>query len=252
MLLRSYLADNLYDQADRLVSKSTFPPTASNNQTARYLYYLGRIRSIQLEYTEAHTVLMQAIRKAPANTARGFKTAAQKLATIVQLLRGELPEHRTFFQPEYAAALRPYYELAQAVRIGDLTAFHAVTDKFGNTFMVDKTATLIKRLRHNVIRTGLRNIAIAYSRVSLADVAAKLGLESAADAEAIVAKAIADDFIDAVIDHKGGFMRSNDTIDVYATNEPQTVFMERVQFCLDIHNEAVLAMSYPRKSAPKK
>ena len=45
-------------------------------------------------------------------------------------------------------------------------------------------------------------------------------------------------------------MRSNDTIDVYATNEPQTVFMERVQFCLDIHNEAVLAMSYPRKVLP--
>jgi len=41
LLLRNYLHYNLYDQADKLVSKTTFPPTASNNQTARYMYYLG-------------------------------------------------------------------------------------------------------------------------------------------------------------------------------------------------------------------
>ena len=41
LLLRNYLLYNLYDQADKLVSKSTFPETASNNEWARFLYYLG-------------------------------------------------------------------------------------------------------------------------------------------------------------------------------------------------------------------
>lgn len=42
LLLRNYLHYNLIEQADKLVSKSTFPETASNNEWARYLFYLGR------------------------------------------------------------------------------------------------------------------------------------------------------------------------------------------------------------------
>jgi len=43
LLLRNYLTYNLYDQADKLVSKTTFPETASNNEWARYLFYLGKL-----------------------------------------------------------------------------------------------------------------------------------------------------------------------------------------------------------------
>jgi len=46
LLLRNYLHYNLYDQADKLVSKSTFPDTASNNEWARFLYYLGTSSSV--------------------------------------------------------------------------------------------------------------------------------------------------------------------------------------------------------------
>jgi len=57
-------------------------------------------------------------------------------------------------------------------------------------FAEDKTSNLIVRLRHNVIRAGLRRISLAYSRISLADVASKLGLANVEDTECIVAKAI--------------------------------------------------------------
>ncbi|XP_009949548.1 PREDICTED: 26S proteasome non-ATPase regulatory subunit 3-like, partial [Leptosomus discolor] len=39
LLLRNYLHYNLYDQAEKLVSKSVFPEQANNNEWARYLYY---------------------------------------------------------------------------------------------------------------------------------------------------------------------------------------------------------------------
>ncbi|MFW8062949.1 PCI domain-containing protein, partial [Klebsiella pneumoniae] len=71
-------------------------------------------------------------------------------------------------------ALIPYFELTNAVRVGDLELFRAVADKFASTFSADRTCNLIVRLRHNVIRTGLRNISISYSRISLADIAKKL------------------------------------------------------------------------------
>jgi 26S proteasome regulatory subunit N3 len=83
LLLRNYFNYNLYEQADKLVSKSTFPENASNNQAARYAYYLGRIQALQLDYTAAHTQLLQAIRKAPQNTATaGFQQTVRDSKTV--------------------------------------------------------------------------------------------------------------------------------------------------------------------------
>ena len=44
------------------------------------------------------------------------------------------------------------------------------------------------RLRHNVIKTGVRMISLSYSRISLRDICLKLQLDSEEDAEYIVAK----------------------------------------------------------------
>jgi 26S proteasome regulatory subunit N3 len=74
LLLKSYIDENLYDQADKLISKSNFPESADNNQSARYMYYQGRIKAVQLEYTASHQFLMQAVRKAPQTPATaGFQ-----------------------------------------------------------------------------------------------------------------------------------------------------------------------------------
>jgi hypothetical protein len=111
----------------------------------------------------------------------------------------------------------PYW---QAVRIGDLELFRSVAERNAAVFATDKSQNLIVRLRHNVIRTGLRNISISYSRISLADVAQKLHLDSATavdDAESIVTKAIRDGGIDASVDHSKGWMQSKETGDIYST-----------------------------------
>lgn len=71
--------------------KTTFPENVSNNQFARYLYYQGRINAVQLEYSEAQTALIQALRKAPEVGAVGFRITVQKLLIIVELLMGEIP-----------------------------------------------------------------------------------------------------------------------------------------------------------------
>ena len=51
-------------QAEKLRSKAQRPEVSrSTQQLCRYLYYLGRIRAIQLDYTEAKDCLQQAARK---------------------------------------------------------------------------------------------------------------------------------------------------------------------------------------------
>ncbi|XP_076437108.1 putative 26S proteasome non-ATPase regulatory subunit 3 isoform X2 [Babylonia areolata] len=251
LLLRNYLSSNLFEQADKLVSKSSFPDTATNNQWARFLYYLGRIKAAQLEYSEAHKHLVQAMRKAPQQSAVGFRQTVQKLAIVVELLLGDIPERSVFRQPMMRKPLAPYFQLTQAVRTGNLAKFNETLANFGPKFQSENTYTLILRLRHNVIKTGVRMISLSYSRISLSDIAQKLALDSPEDAEFIVAKAIRDGVIEATIDHEKGYVQSKETSDIYSTGEPMAAFHQRISFCLDIHNQSVKAMRFPPKSYNK-
>ena len=104
-----------YLKAYKLVNKTTFPETASNNEWARFLYYLGRIKAIQLEYTEAHKNLVQSLRKAPQKSALGFRHTVLKLSITVELLLGNIPERQTFLQPLNKKALAPYLLLTQGM-----------------------------------------------------------------------------------------------------------------------------------------
>lgn len=247
LMLRNYIAYNLYDQADKLLLRTTFPETRSNNQLARYMYYTGRIKAVQLDYSDALWNLQQASRKAPQNTAIGFRISVHKFMIIVQLLMGEVPARDVFRQPHVRRALRPYLSLTQAVRVGDMSKFKQVLEASSDEFENDRTMSLIIRLRHNVIKTGLRMLSSSYSRIPLSEVCSRLHLESIENTEGVVAKAIHDGVIDAIIDHEGGFIRSNETIDVYSTAEPTDSYHKRVQFCLNIYNEAIRAMRFPEK-----
>ena len=237
-LLRNYLHYSLYDQADKLVNKSVFPETASNNEWARFLYYLGRIKAAKLDYTVAHKHLIQALRKAPQHAAVGFRQTVQKLVIVVELLLGDIPERQIFRQAALRRSLAPYFQLTQAVRLGNLQRFGDALESFGEKFRQDHTFTLIIRLRHNVIKTAIRSIGLSYSRIAPAEIARKLGIDSPEDAEFIVAKAIRDGVIEATLDPHNGYMRSKESTDIYSTREPQLAFHQRITFCLDLHNQS--------------
>jgi len=246
LLLRNYISTADIAQADALLAQTQFPPTAPNNQMARWMYYTGRIRAIQLDYTEAHNNLTSATRKAPTNAvAVGFYQAAMKFLTVVELLMGDIPDRSIFSQPKLEAALAPYFELVQAVRAGEMQGFVKTVNTHAAVFRRDGTYTLVLRLRQNVIRTGIRRLSLSYSRISLRDICIRLGLESEESAEYIVGKAIRDGVIEATIDHEKGYMATKTAQDVYATREPAEAFHERIKACLGLHDECVRAMRFP-------
>lgn len=113
-LLRNYFNSHLYDQADKLVSKITWPESAGNPQSARYLFYLGRVRAIQLNYSSSHECLLNAVRRAPAaHVAPGFYQTVHKFFIVVELLMGDIPERSLFRQPVLRKALVPYFQIVQ-------------------------------------------------------------------------------------------------------------------------------------------
>ena len=70
---------------------------------------------------------------------------------------------------------------------------------------------IFSRIRHNVIKFGLRNIYLSYSRISLIDICGKLHLDGVTETEYTVAKAIRDGVIDATINHEEQYVQTKVT-----------------------------------------
>jgi 26S proteasome regulatory subunit N3 len=246
LLLRNYLHSKNYESAVHLISKTNFPENKSNNELIRYLYYTGKIKAVQLEYTDAYGRLMQAIRKAPESvSALGFRLQAHKLAIVVELLMGEIPDRNIFSSEQYSKYLKPYYALVQTVLTGNLEEFRKTIAAYNQAFVKDKLLSLINRLHQNVIKTGLRRISISYSRISLRDIAEKLHLDANQDVEFIVAKAIRDGVMIAKIDHEQGLVYLREKKDLYATTEPEQAFKKRIEFCFNLYDASTKALQYP-------
>merc|ERR1711939_602802 len=227
LLLRNYISTADITQADLLVAQTQFPQTAANNQVCRYLYYLGRIRAIQLSYTEAHEHLESASRKSPTvGPAAGFYQQATKLLIVVELLMGDIPERSLFRQTSLEKALHPYFRLVQAVRVGDLQAFLKCASVYEAQFRKDGTYTLILRLRQNVIKTGIRMLSLSYSRISLRDICHRLSISSS-------------------LNHQLGHLETAPPSDAYSTTEPSEAFHSRISALLAMRDESVMAMRYP-------
>lgn len=246
LLLRNYIATADITLADLLVAQTQFPTTAANNQVCRYLYYLGRIRAIQLNYTEAHSHLEAAVRKSPTTgPAIGFYRQATKLLLVVELLMGDIPERSLFRQPALEMALHAYFQLVQAVRVGDLSAFLKCVKLHEDQFRADGTYTLILRLRQNVLKTGIRRLSLSYSRISLRDICTRLSIPSEESAEYITAKAIRDGVIEASLDHQNGHLVTSAAKDAYGTTEPSEAFHARIEALLGLRDECVRSMRFP-------
>ncbi|KAI0983489.1 hypothetical protein GJ496_010091 [Pomphorhynchus laevis] len=247
LYLRYLIRINMYEQAQKLINRAPAPIQTSNSQFARYLFYAGRVQAVRLQYTTAFTSLTAAIRKAPQQGAIGFRQIAHKYLVVIQLLMGEIPEKSIFRQKHLSRCLLPYKQLVNAVRNGDISLFMDVLDKFHDQFIKDGIINLIIRLRHNVIRAGLRMISLSYSRITLADIAKKLHLEFEVDAENVVSKAIRDGVIFGVIHKREGYLETMESHNIYFTKEPSKSFDKRIRFCLDTHAKSVKALRFPPK-----
>ena len=92
LLLRSYLAQHQYEQADKLIARSTFPAGAPQAQVVRWLFYAGRLRAVQLNYAQARDYLQTAIRRAPKDElAPGFVQLVCRVIWRLAAGRGSRP-----------------------------------------------------------------------------------------------------------------------------------------------------------------
>lgn len=247
-ILRYFIINNSYEQARNFLSKIKYIENTSMYQDARHLYYLGRINSVQMNYSEAFANLTNCLRKAPDQN-EGFRVEVEKLLLIVELLMGEIPDLTKYHKLKQ---IGPYLFLLKAVKRGNLQEFKNTIEKYKESFFKDKNYNLIQRLRLIVIKVGLRKINLSYSRISIKDIAEKLNLGSEKETELIIMKAIRDGVFLAKINHEEGIVKSEEITDVYSTFEPQKAFHRRINFLNHIFNESKKEIKYPENKNKNK
>lgn len=243
-LLRNYLHYNLYSQAEKLAYKTIFPREASNDETAKYLYYVGRIKAVKLEYPGALRTLQQALVKAP-DSAIGFKQTVVKLTILVELLLGEIPNVSVFSNPKYRVTLLPYYHLVRAMYNGDLSAFETTLFCFREVYVREKNLCLALRVHKTVLRSVLKRIGLMYTRISLTDVANCLLLNSPFEAEYVVAKAICDGNISGEIVRHEGYVKLSSSSTFSRDGNSLEILNSKILDCLDVYRSIMMSMEYP-------
>lgn len=58
-----------------------------------------------------------------------------------------------------------------------MITFKGVVTKYEKVFRQDKNYSLIMRLKHTVLKFGLKKLNISYSKISMKDIQTKLGLD---------------------------------------------------------------------------
>lgn len=257
LILAHYTKARQYSLAHKFCEKAEFPESSESPYFARYHFYLGQVDCVQLNYADSLFHLQQALRRAPQTGAYGFKLSATRWLIVVQLLMGDIPDRSTFKprfdgdndrnNPSLNNELSPFLSLTECVKEGDLAEYMRCLAAHSELLRKCGLSRILLRLRHNVIKTGLRKINAAYSRISLEDIASKLALSSMENALNIVSKAIRDGVIDARVDYGAKCVESTAETEMYSTNVPYAEYAQRIKFCLEIRNSAVKNLRYPPK-----
>jgi 26S proteasome regulatory subunit N3 len=73
--------------------------------------------------------------------------------------------------------LKSYYELVEGVESSNIKVFEEVVERNRDIYIKDNLYIIIQRLYQNVIQEGLRKISLVYSRISLGDISALIGMD---------------------------------------------------------------------------
>ena len=246
-IIRYYLNNRNIEMARSFISKTKFIDNISSYEDARYLFYIGKIEAIQMNYSDSYTHLSSSFRKAPEKTGQGFKNLVNKYLILVQLLMGEIPDMKSLMKSNRVVdyeEFKPYLLMLKIVKQGNLDEFKKGLRNFESNFKKDGTLNLVQRIRQVVIKAGLRKINLSYSRISIKDITEKLKLENEKETEYIIAKAIRDGFFLATINHEKSYVQSKDIKDIYSTFEPQRAYQSRILFLNNIYVESQKSMKY--------
>lgn len=184
----------------------------SSSFDARYLlsffYYAGCVHAAMKQFDQALFYFEQAV-SVPATALSQIMIDSYKKLVIVSLLsKGcivSLPKYSSrLVSSQIKPICKVYHDLAKSYVNYNQEEFNSICARYTELFVADKNMGLIRQLQLSLYKRNVQKLTKTFITLSLNDMATKLKLESAREAEQLMLNMIKDGEIFACINQKDG------------------------------------------------
>lgn len=173
-----------------------------------YFYYAGSIYAAMKQYESALFYLEQAL-TVPASVLSQIMIESYKKFILISLInKGKLPTLPKYTSRIVINQIKPicsiYHELASAFTNFDSDKLNSLVQKYHAILEQDKNFGLVKQLQQSFYKKNIQKLTKTFITLSLADMATKVKLPSAKEAETYMLNMIKDGEIFATINQKDG------------------------------------------------
>jgi len=186
-----------------------------------YYYYGGMVYLAMKKYEEAF-FFFQVCVTTPALAVSHIMLEAYKKYVLVSLYIHEkivtLPKYTSnvvsrFLKPMSA----PYGDLAESFSTHDPDQLRAIANKHQSVFQADNNVGMVKQVIASLSRKRIQKLTKTFLTLSLADMATRVKLRDAKEAEVYLLEMIEDGTIFATIDQQAGMVSFHDDPERYNT-----------------------------------
>ncbi|KAL5717699.1 hypothetical protein ACHQM5_010672 [Ranunculus cassubicifolius] len=190
-----------------------------------YCYYGGMICIGQKQFGKAKELLHN-VAKAPMSSNNAIAFEAHKKYILVSLIyngqisKGLPNKHITAVtQRNFKNYCQPYYDLANSYSTGTITEVESCVTANREKFESDNNLGLVKQVVSSLSKRNIQRLTQTYLTLSLQDIANRVHLDSAKEAELHVLHMIQDGEIFATINQKDGMVSFHEDPEQYNSVE---------------------------------
>jgi len=204
-----------------------------------YYYYGGMVYLAMKQYENAF-FFFQVVVTTPSLAVSHIMLEAYKKYVLVSLFLHEkiiaLPKYTStvvsrFLKPMSA----PYGELAESFATHDPDQLRTVANKHQTLFQIDSNVGMVKQVIASLNKKRIQKLTKTFLTLSLADMASRVKLRDAEEAESYLLEMIEDGTIFATIDQQAGMVSFHDNPERYNTPVMLQEIDSEVQSCIALN-----------------
>jgi len=204
-----------------------------------YYHYGGMVYLAMKQYENAF-FFFQVVITTPALAVSHIMLEAYKKYVLVSLYLHEkiisLPKYTSTVVSRFLKPMSsPYGELAESFVSHDPDQLRAIANKHQQVFQVDNNVGMVKQVIASLSKKRIQKLTKTFLTLSLADMATRVKLRDANEAESYLLEMIEDGTIFATIDQQAGMVSFHDDPERYNTPEMLKKIDFEMQKCIGLN-----------------
>lgn len=205
-------------------------------------YYYGALIYIALKNYERGLLFLQVVLTTPAQAVSNIMLEAFKKYQLVSLLiDGKVPSLPKYTSNVVTRQIKSlchsYTDVAEAYKRHDAEYLGNVITRHQHTFTRDKNYGLVKQVYHSLAKQRILQLTKTFLAVTLADLASRVSLRTAYEAELVLLEMIDDGMIHCSIDETEGVVNFQNNPNAFTTSSVLEKIEKQMETCMRLKEE---------------